>query len=595
MENSFIIENLLQQKEGVRLEFKAQPNIDAIAKSITSFINTQGGDLVVGIDDNKKLLGIENALEQSVSIQNALVDLIKPTAPISVQVINCKQKDVILISVWEGAKKPYQYKGVIYNRIGKITKTTSPEKLTNLISQRKLADFHWERMPVLGAELKDLDTAEIKQTIKLYKEYKKDAKIEDVEDFLIQVGLLQNGNITNACILLFGKNPIRFIPQSRIRLTLYPSKTSGNQFIDDKMFEGNVFKNITKIFEYLDIVYGKNITVKGLLRTDKANYPVLALREGILNAIVHRDYNSVRGFLQISIYSDRTEISNYGALPDGISVADLRIDHSSILRNPDIAQMCFYRKYIEMLGTGTQRMIRDCKENKFKTPEWKQKENTTTVTFPDVAHNRKSEGITKGIIEGISKGVIAKVQGITEGITEGITDDVKDKITKILLVLYKNGGVRTVDIEKSLEIPSKTIEGYIKQLKDSGLVVFEGANRTGGYYLTRKASHLIDGVNDGVNDGLIDGVNRLVDDGVNDGLIDGVSDGVRVEIIKIVELILTKEGANALDIATKRGKSKPTIERYLRTAKEVGIIEFKGAPKTGGYYLTTKAVNKLKK
>lgn len=70
-----------------------------------------------------------------------------------------------------------------------------------------------------------------------------------------------------------------------------------------------------------------------------------------------------------------------------------------------------------------------------------------------------------------------------------------------------------------------------------------------------------------------DGVNRLIDDGVNDGLIDGVSDGVKVEIIKIVELILTKEGANALDIATKRGKSKPTIERYLRKGNVAGDID----------------------
>lgn len=491
MENSFIIENLLQQKEGVRLEFKAQPNIDAIAKSITSFINTHGGDLVIGIDDNKNVLGVEHAQQQSSTIQNALVDLIKPTAPISVQVINYKKVEVILISVWEGAKKPYQYKGVIYNRIGQTTKTTSPEKLTNLISQRKQSDFHWERMPVLGADLADLDTAEIKQTIKLYKEYKKEAKIEDVEDFLIQVGLLQNGNITNACMVLFGKNPIRFIPQSRIRLTLYPSKKSGNQFIDDKMFEGNIFKNITAIFEYLDIVYGKNLAVKGLLRTDKLNYPLLALREGVLNAIVHRDYNSVKGFLQVSIYSDRTEISNYGALPDGLTVADLKIDHNSILRNPDIAQMCFYRKYIEMLGTGTQRMIRDCKENKFKIPIWKQKENTTTVTFPDVVHNRKSGEKTKGITEGISKSVIAKFEGITEGISEGVTDDVKDKLTKILLVLSKEGGIRTVGIEKLIDIPAKSLERYIKQLKDAGIIEFKGANRTGGYYLTKEVENKI--------------------------------------------------------------------------------------------------------
>jgi ATP-dependent DNA helicase RecG len=467
MENSFIIENLLQQEDGVRLEFTAHSNIDAIAKSITAFINTDGGDLIVGIDDDKKIIGIKHAHQQGQSIQNTLVELIKPTAPISVQVINYKGKNILLISVWEGAKKPYLYKGIIYNRIGGITTTTTPDELINLISQRKQADFHWERMSVLGAELKDLDTEEITRTIQLYKEYKKDAKIEDVEDFLIQVGLVQNGNITNACIVLFGKNPIQFIPQSRIRLTLYPSKKSGNQFIDDKIFEGNIFKNITDIFEYLDIVYGKSLSVKGILRTDKSNYPVLALREGILNAIVHRDYNSVKGFMRISIYSDRTEISNYGNLPQGIKLEDLKIEHHSILRNPDIAQICFIRKYIEMLGSGTLRMIRDCKENKFKVPVWKEQDNTTTVTFPDVAHNRKDERIT-------------------EGITEGITADVKDKMTKILLAIYKGGGVRIVDIEKRIDIPAKSLERYIKQLKDAGMIEFKGANRTGGYYLTKK-------------------------------------------------------------------------------------------------------------
>jgi ATP-dependent DNA helicase RecG len=234
-------------------------------------------------------------------------------------------------------------------------------------------------------------------------------------------------------------------------------------------------------------------------------------------------------------------------------------------------------------------MIRDCKENKFKVPVWKQKENTTIVVFPGVSHNRTSEGITEGITAGISKGVIAKIEGITEGITAGITDEVKYKIVKILLVLYKEGGVRTLDIEKRLGIPVKSLESYLRQLKDADLVIFEGVNRTGGYYLTRKAIKLIDGVSDGVNDG----VNKLIDDGINDGLIDGVSDGVRVEIMKIVELIMIKEGPNALDITSKRGKSKPSIERYLRTAKEVGIIEFKGAPKTGGYFLAEQMKSKL--
>lgn len=103
-----------------------------------------------------------------------------------------------------------------------------------------------------------------------------------------------------------------------------------------------------------------------------------------------------------------------------------------------------------------------------------------------------------------------------------------------------------------------------------------------------------DTIHDTVNDTVNDSVKSLIDDGVNDGVIDGVNDGVRKEVIRLTILILTNEGAKALDIATKSGKSKPTIERYLRIAKKVGIIEFKGAPKTGGYFLTPKMKEKIK-
>lgn len=485
MENSFIIDNLLQQEEGVRLEFKANPDFDAIAKSITSFINTHGGDLVIGIDNKKKVIGVEEAEQKASDIKNALVDYIKPIAPISVQTIYYKNKNVILISVWEGAKKPYLFKDVIYNRNGSQTKTTNPEKLNDLILERKQSDFHWERMPVLGAEIEDLDSVEIDETITFYKEYRRTIEQIDEEGFLVRTGLMQNGNLTNACLVSFGKDPIRYIPQSRIRITLFPTKTSGDNFIDDRIFEGNIFKNISAIFEYIDVIYGKSYAVNKLIRSEKSNYPKLALREGILNAIVHRDYNSVKGFLQISIYSDRTEISNYGKLPKGITVEDLKVEHSSILRNPDVAQICFYRRYIEMLGSGTQRMIRDCRDNKFKSPVWKETDNIITVTFPGLAHNRNTKGIIKGILEGLSKTTIAKLEEITEGITEGITDDVRDKIIKILIVLYKEEGLKTLDIEKLIDIPAKSIERYIKQLRASKIIEFRGAKRTGGYYLTK--------------------------------------------------------------------------------------------------------------
>lgn len=175
-----------------------------------------------------------------------------------------------------------------------------------------------------------------------------------------------------------------------------------------------MFQNITAILNFIEISFGKNILVDGILREERLNYPLLAIREGLLNAMVQRDYNSVNGFLQIAVFSDRTEISNYGGLPEGITIKDLRKEHSSILRNPEIAQICFVRKHIEMLGSGTLRMISDCKKNGFRIPIWTDKDNITMVTFPDLSIKTKA---TKGVNEGVKK---LRFKAESEGVNEDL-------------------------------------------------------------------------------------------------------------------------------------------------------------------------------
>jgi ATP-dependent DNA helicase RecG len=476
MENNFIIENLLQQEEGARLEFRPKADKEIICKIITAFINTQGGDILIGVDKTKKIIGIDNAEKTCSTLQNLLVENIKPIAPISTQVIVYKKKNLILISVWEGAKKPYQYKSKIYSRQNDNTVLSSRVDLATLIKDRKNADFHWERRSVLGATMADLDIEQINETILLYKSYKPTVNIEDAEDFLIQMGLLQNGNLSNACIVLFGKKPTRFIPQSKIRLTIYPTTVSGNKFVDDKIFDGNVFKNIIDILSFIETSFGKIITVDGLLRIEKYNYPLLAIREGLLNAMVHRDYNSAKGFLQISIFSNRTEIANLGGLPYGIKIADLRKEHNSILRNPDIAQICFIRRYIEMLGSGTLRMIGDCKKNNFKTPIWVDKENTTTVTFPLLSiQNKANEGVNEGVHEGVKK-----VLFFDEN--EGVNED----LNIVYNVIEKTPGMKVPTIAEEINKSIATTERYIKKLKETQYISFLGIPKTGGYYINEK-------------------------------------------------------------------------------------------------------------
>jgi ATP-dependent DNA helicase RecG len=113
MDNSFIIDNLLEQQTGDRLEFQPKLEIDTIGRVITSFVNGHGGDLIIGVNDKKEIIGVPDADSTCENIRITLVENIKPTVPIAVQTIFYKGKDVILISVWEGGKKPYQYNGSI--------------------------------------------------------------------------------------------------------------------------------------------------------------------------------------------------------------------------------------------------------------------------------------------------------------------------------------------------------------------------------------------------------------------------------------------------------------------------------------------------
>ena len=125
--------------------------------------------MIIGIDQNKRIVGLEEPEKIRQKLQKILTEKIIPTAPISSQVIVYKKKNIILISVWEGAKKPYQHKGKIYNREININKLSTQDTLKNLIAERKEADFQWERQPVLGTTFDDLDIPEVLKTYELQK------------------------------------------------------------------------------------------------------------------------------------------------------------------------------------------------------------------------------------------------------------------------------------------------------------------------------------------------------------------------------------------------------------------------------------------
>lgn len=212
---------------------------------------------------------------------------------------------------------------------------------------------------------------------------------EPVESLLDKLGLLQDGRPTRGAILLFGTDPQRRFPAAQIHMGRFKD---GITIVDDKILKGNLFQQLDGAMQafrqYLQVRYempkemGERAGAEALQRKEVWEYPLEALREAVLNALIHRDYFETSGEVQIRVYDDRVMISNPGALPEGLTVEELRQEtHRSILRNPLLAQAFYYASLIEKWGTGTTRMMAMCREHGLPEPEFASEGSWFQVTF----------------------------------------------------------------------------------------------------------------------------------------------------------------------------------------------------------------------
>ena len=384
MKEEQLIKNLIKQGESGQLEFKEVVRKEDIAKTLCAFLNGKGGTVLIGVKDDGTVTGIENSESYESELKQYLHSAIIPEAPITISVEKIGSKDIISCKVWNGSKPPYIFNGEIFFRKDNKTIKATSEQISKLISERQQSELHWERQIVLGADIEDLDELEVRKTIKdtiasgrgkLFSE-------KDIEGFLTYYGLYRDGYLTNAAIILFAKEPVRFLPQSRIRLTVFKGDKTSDSYTYDKIFEDNLFRNIENILQFFEvnIATQSKFSDKQWHRED-ISYPKMALREGLMNALIHRDYSSISGTAHIAFYPDRLEIINSGTLAGGYSPSDLTKSHLSVPRNPDIAQICFLRQLIEKIGRGTVLMIEDCENKGYPKPVWNTNANYTTVTL----------------------------------------------------------------------------------------------------------------------------------------------------------------------------------------------------------------------
>jgi len=489
MNSEQLLRNLLKQGESEQLEFMEVVRKDSIARNLCALLNADGGRVVVGVTDEGKVVGVENAARHKEKMQVYLIDVIIPDAPITISIENLGQKELLIFKVWGGSKQPYIFDGNIYYRRGTSTQKATSKEISELIHGRQLSEQHWERQIALGVELNDLDNKLISKTItESRKNHRSNFESDDILAFLTHYGLYINGSFTNACVVLFAKKPSKFIPQVRVRLTEYAEGKTDEHLIRNEILEGNLFNVRDTLEKYVNGLGIRSVFDKKQWKRLDFTFPKRALQEGIINALMHRDYSSFSSSVTISVYPDRFVISNSGKLPDGIKISDLKKNHDAHPVNPDIAHIVFLNGLIDKLGKGTIKVIKECKDAGLKVPQWKETSSGIVLTFNGpkglAEIKERIDAASDAVNDAVNDAVKSFVRdAVNDAINDATSDAVIERLIKEILFIYVEDGKSLKDLMLAFNVARATMQRDMALLKAYQFIVFEGASKSGVYKL----------------------------------------------------------------------------------------------------------------
>ncbi len=362
----------MRKDENQNKEYKQAWN-DNCLKTICAFANTGDGKLFIGIDDEGNPMGVKDAARYLDDIPNKTKDILGITPDVTVK--KKAGKDIIEVTV-APSSAPISYHGRFYTRSGSSSVEIKGHALVDLLMRK--SGRSWDGFIEEGATLKDIDTSAINKFRKLAaKKIPQIAAEKNVQAILQKLNLLEKGKLRRAAVLLFGKNPKKFYITAYIKIGKFVSATD---LISTDDIEGNLFDQVDKAIEMLRVKYLlSNITYEGIYRKDNMEYPEEALREAIINAVIHRNYMGAH--TQLRIDPDSLNLWNEGGLPPGIAVADLKKWHLSRPRNELLADVFFKAGMIEAWGRGTVKIVDECKKAGLPEPEFREEFGGLSVHF----------------------------------------------------------------------------------------------------------------------------------------------------------------------------------------------------------------------
>ena len=435
--------------EQQNIEYKSSWHDDYL-KWVCGFANAQGGVIFIGKDDNGQVLGVDDYKRLMDDIPNKIRNAMGITVEVNLQ----EENNLYFIEIITYPYSvPISLRGRYYYRSGSTKQELTGASLNEFLLRK--SGKTWDDVIEPRATYDDID----ENTIKIFiQDAEKSGRLPEsgelsIPQLLDKLRLSENGQLKRGAVILFGKEPSRFYPNLSVKIGRFGKDDA--DLIFQENIEGNIITQVYAILEMLQYKFlVRKVSFEGINRIETNEYPIPALREVILNALVHRNYMGAA--TQIRVYDDKIVFWNEGALPQGLSLEGLLGFHASQPRNTLIADVCFKGGYIDSWGRGVLKIYNSCKEAGLPNPEIQEFQSGLLVTLFN------NSNVVSGQITGVN---------------------LNERQQKAIDYVKENGSISNYQYQTLNGVSDRTSLRDLEKLTQLEIFIKEGKNRNTLYRL----------------------------------------------------------------------------------------------------------------
>jgi ATP-dependent DNA helicase RecG len=436
------LEELLTQPEGKTLEFKRDLSArDGILKTLIAFANGAGGTLIIGVEDQtKKVLGIKESSKGEEFLASIITASISPRLLPEIRIASLGNNNLIIVQVYPSSSRPHFLQSLgadqgIFVRVGSTNRRADQAQIDEMKRISRGRGFDEEPMSELSSEAIDFQLAS-----ECFSDLRK-LKKTDLKSLLLLTNHQGKEVPTVGGVLLFGKKRHASFPDAFLRAGAFKGVDKTN-IVDSSDLIAVFPKAIEEALYFVQKNTKMAIQIKAAKHIESWDFPLVAVREAVINAFTHADYAQRGSPLKLALFHDRLEIENPGGLSPGLTVDDIR-DGISKLRNRVIGRVFHELGLIEQWGSGIQRILSSCKDAGLVEPKFEEKGSGFRVTlYKDKAR---------------------------EVIRDPIDED-------IISFLKKKKQASSAEIAKKIELTSRAVRDRLRNLIDLGIVAAIGTS-----------------------------------------------------------------------------------------------------------------------